>query len=85
MTPKDAASWMVEQLKELHYLDQSYVVSHLLVEAEDLLYLNNDGSWAVGKPVLAEFRKLTPDAVWSRSALHWRFREAYDQPGRMQP
>ena len=75
---------MAQQLAHLHYLDQSVVASHLAQYAPDLTGYNSSGGVSIDGRVLKEFARLTPDAVWSRSALHWRAREPHDQPGRMQ-
>jgi hypothetical protein len=82
MKPKEAAVWMVEQLRDLTYLDQEHVVYHLSEYAPELTYYNNEGGLAIDKRVLDEFRKLTPTVVWSRSERHWREREEYDEPGK---
>lgn len=84
MTPKDAALWMVEQLKELQWLDQEHVAYHLEEFASDLTYTNDNGNIGIDKRVLAEFNKLTPDVVWSRGSRHWRQREEYDEPKKRQ-
>jgi hypothetical protein len=80
VTPKEAALWMVEQLKELEYLDQDYVAGHLECEAPELTYINDNGNTAIDKRVLVEFNKITPDVVWSRGSRQWRYREEYDDP-----
>ena len=48
-------------------------------------YENGNGTWAIARPVLAAFRKLTADTVvWERSTQLWRHRMPSDPPGRRQ-
>jgi hypothetical protein len=85
MTPTEAANWMLEQF-ELHgFLYQEEAASHLLhLSDEDLAYYDKSGNVCVGKKVLADFNKLTPDAVYERVGKFWRLRLETDQPGRQQ-
>jgi hypothetical protein len=85
MTPAEAARWMKEQLDSEEMLYQSEV-AYTLGEHEDerLAYYDDDGNLCVGKQVLAEFRKITPDVVYVRSEKMWRRREDYDEPWRLQ-
>lgn len=75
---------MVEELKEVQWLDQEHVAYHLEVNAPDLTYTNDNGNLGIDKRVLLEFNKLTPDVVWSRGSRHWRKREDHDEPGKRQ-
>jgi len=75
---------MVEQLKDLEWLDQDYVASHLEEYASDLTYTNDNGNIGIDKRVLKEFNDLTPDVVWSRGSRQWRYREDHDEPGKRQ-
>jgi hypothetical protein len=85
MTSDEAATWMVEQLIKRKYLDQEVAAYGLAKLDKSLVYQNNAGNLAVDKKVLQAFRKLMPEnVVWSQSERHWRFRQPYDQPGRMQ-
>lgn len=84
LTAVDVACWMVEQLREQRYLYQETVVYEIAEKfGSEFVYDNANGNLAIGKRVLAEFRKLTEhDVVWERGDRMWRYREAYDAPGR---
>ena len=86
MTPADAAQWMIDELSKRKYLDQELVAWELHKKEKALTYQNDNGNLAISKVVLAEFRKRTSggDIVWSRSDRHWRYRQNWDKPGRMQ-
>lgn len=85
MTPIDAAEWMFEQYRAKRFLYQEEAASHLLhLHDEALAYYDARGNVCVGKIVLAEFNKLTPDAVYERAGKFWRDRLSTDQPGRQQ-
>lgn len=86
MTPVEAAHWMFDELAKRKVLDQENAAWQLTRKDKSLTYQNDNGNLAIGKPVLAEFNKLTKgdDVVWSRSERQWRFRKKYDKPGRMQ-
>ena len=47
-------------------------------------YENASGNAAVSKEVLAAFKAISPDVVWSRGERCWRKREKGDEPGRNQ-
>lgn len=86
MTPAEAAQWMVVELVRVKWLDQETVAWELHRRDKSLTYDNANGNLAIDKSVLAAFNKLAPaeEVVWSRSYRQWRYREAYDAPGRMQ-
>jgi hypothetical protein len=84
MNAKDAAQWMATTLDAHEFLDQETAAFYLYENAEELTYINDAGGLAIVKPVLDEFRTLTPNVVWSRSERHWRRREDHDEPGRTQ-
>jgi hypothetical protein len=71
---------------ELHgFLYQEEAASHLLhLHNEELAYYDKSGNVCVGKKVLAEFNKLTPDVVYERAGKVWRLRLETDQQGRQQ-
>lgn len=49
------------------------------------LKTDDNGSLAIDKRVLREFRNLIEDTVvWVRGERYWRFRENYDEPGKRQ-
>ena len=85
-TPDDVAQWMLDELKRVKYLYQETVVYDISSKfGEDFTYYSDNGNPAIGKKVLAAFKKLTGDSViWERGERMWRFREKYDEPGRQQ-
>lgn len=87
MTPKEAAHWLLAEVRANGELYQYEAASHLENETgKDLTYINDNGNVAIAPSVLSEFRKLAPDeVVWERSERLWRLREEYDEPGRNQP
>ena len=85
MTPGQAAQWMLEQYEAKRFLYQEEAASHLLhLHDEDVAYYDDSGNVCVGKEVLKQFNKLTPDAVYERAGKFWRDRLPTDQPGRQQ-
>jgi hypothetical protein len=85
MSPLEAARWMLSQYERQRFLYQEEAASHLLhLHDEALAYYDVNGNVCVGKKVLAEFNKLTPDVVYERTAKFWRDRLDTDQPGRQQ-
>jgi len=85
MTPRQAAEWMLEQFEIKRFLYQEEAASHLFhLHDEALTYFDRDGNLCLGKAVLAEFNRLTPDAVYERGDKFWRDRLPSDQPGRQQ-
>lgn len=63
------------------YLAQEEVAQNVADSfGEPWVYYNDGGNLAISREVLAEFRALTPDVVWDRSARAWRFREVDDDP-----
>ena len=85
MSPQEAAEWMLEQFVIKRFLYQNEAVTHLLhLHDENLAYFDDNSNVCVGKKVLAAFNRLTPDAVYERTAKFWRDRLPSDQPGRQQ-
>lgn len=82
--PENAASWMLAEIEREGCLYQDDVVDYLVKRgADDLLWENAEGNLAVGRAVLAAFRRLTEEnVVWVRPDRYWRFRVAEDEPGR---
>jgi hypothetical protein len=80
----DVAAWMVGELDRVNFLDQESAVWKIKQNFGDaFVYTNENGNLAIGKDVLAAFRKLTGDnVVWERGSRTWRKRAGYDQPGR---
>jgi hypothetical protein len=83
-TARDAAEWMMERLKEVHYLQQSEAAGEIARRfGEEFVYENESGGLAIGRAVLKEFRKLNDKTVvWEGGEQQWRYREPYDEPGR---
>jgi uncharacterized protein DUF6953 len=75
-SPKDVAEWMYEQVNQKAVLWQAYAV----VEIADRFgksFIDNDksGEPVVSQMVLAEFRRLSGDAViWDEDLAQWRLR-----------
>ncbi|OIT16365.1 hypothetical protein BL243_11195 [Ralstonia solanacearum] len=78
------ARWMLAQIEREECLYQDDVVDYLVrAKREDLLTENADGNQALGKDVLAAFRKLTgTTVVWVKPDRYWRLRVKEDEPGR---
>lgn len=85
-TPDDVAKWMFSELQREKCLYQETAVYDIASKfGEEFTYYNDNGNPAIGKNVLVAFKKLTGDTViWERGERMWRFREAYDEPGRQQ-
>jgi hypothetical protein len=85
-TPRDVANWMLEELTRTQYLYQETAVWDIASRfGSQFVYDNVAGNMAIGREVLAEFRKLTATTVvWDRGERVWRFRQPHDTPGRRQ-
>ena len=81
---KQTASWMLSQIEKDGSIYQDDVVDYLVkVDAENLLRENAEGNLALGREVLAEFKKITEHSVvWVKPDRYWRYRVAEDEPGR---
>lgn len=86
VTAGDVARWMADQIAEHGLLDQAAAAETIgRTFGTAFAYENGNGTWAIARPVLAAFRKLTADTVvWERSAQLWRHRMPSDPPGRRQ-
>lgn len=84
-TAKEIAEWMLSEYQKLDRLYQSRTAYQIRTKfGEEWTFRNTNGNFGIVKPVLDEFRKLTPsDVVWSRSEQFWRKRRDHDPPGRM--
>jgi hypothetical protein len=79
-TPADVAAWMASEFQregELYQADAAGGIENRF----GVEFLNEDGR-TIRRDVLAEFRKLTPAAVWDRRSLYWRRREQ-NETGRL--
>ncbi len=74
---------MLSELQRVKYLYQEAVVYDITSKfGVNLTYYNDSGNPAIGKKVLAAFRKITGDSViWERGERMWRFRENTMNPG----
>ncbi len=82
----DAAEWMLRRLEKVGVLHQDDAVSEIADRfGEATTYENAAGNAAISKEVLAAFKAISPDVVWSRGERCWRKREKGDEPGRNQP
>lgn len=80
-----AARWMMEQITETGELWQADAAAHIDHDFEGLTYLNDNGNVAIGKDVLAAFRKLSEGTVvWERGSRFWRRRAEDDPEGKRQ-
>lgn len=76
---------MLREFRQCGFLYQELAASHLFhLNDPKLAYFDKASNLCVGKRVLAEFNRLTPNAVYERSGKFWRFRLDTDQPGRQQ-
>lgn len=86
-TAAEIAQWMLDLYKKQKNNLQQQHAAHLIRKefGPEWTYRNKNGNWGIVKPVLDEFRKITPDdTVWSRSRQAWRARMKFDPPtGRM--
>jgi hypothetical protein len=84
MNSDSVAEWMLAQIEREACIYQDEVVDYLIkAKREDLLIENADGNQAVGKAVLAAFRKLTETTVvWVKPDRYWRLRVPEDELGR---
>ena len=93
-TPEQAAAWMVqewqrtakEQGREDVALWRGDVLRHFEHHGyAGLVYINENGSRAIERKVLARFKKLTPRLVYDRFFDNWQLRSDFEwQQGRGQ-
>ena len=85
MTAVEAAEWMLKRYRSFGFLYQEDAATHLLhLHDKALAYYDAQGNVCVGKEVLKEFNRRTPDAIYERADKFWRARLPSDQPGRQQ-
>ena len=86
VTTYDAARWMADQVRRSGVLDQAAAAERLaLAYGAPFTLRNRNGTWAIARPVLAAFRKLTAGTVvWEPSILAWRLRTPDDRADRRQ-
>jgi succinylglutamate desuccinylase len=88
MTAPDAtaaAQWMADQIAKHGELWQNDAADHIHYKLNhELTYENENGNLAIGKDVLAAFRKLTEGTVvWERGSRSWRRKGKGDPDGRL--
>ena len=71
---------MADRVAECGVLDQAAAAERIGQSyGQAFARKNGNGTWAIAKPVLAAFRKMTDTtAVWDRSILAWRLRTPDD-------
>ncbi len=69
----------LREKKELYQEDVAYEIERRF--GSEFVYENENGNTAIDKRVLAEFRRLTPNAVWARGSRLWRHRAKFDESG----
>ena len=82
ITIQSVARWMADRVARTGVLDQADAAERIdQLYGQGFVYRNRNGTWAIAKPVLAAFRKLTAaTVVWDRSILAWRLRTPDDPP-----
>jgi hypothetical protein len=83
MNEDDAAKWLLERANSKLGIEQS-TAAVKLSKFPNLTYFDENGNLCISKVVLAKFRKISPDIVYSRSDKTWRQRASFDRKGRMQ-
>lgn len=85
--PQDVAGWMYEEVQSAHFLYQDTAVVEIGRRfGEEFVYINDAGNFAIAKPVLAAFRKVSKsDVVWDKGERAWRLRIDSDLKSREQP
>ena len=86
VTAQDVARWMADQVTRSGVLDQAATAERLgRTYGAAFAIKNRNGTWAIARPVLAAFRRLTAGTVvWEPSILAWRLRTPDDPPDRRQ-
>ena len=85
MSATEAARWMAGKFAKAGELAQSDAVDYIERHWPSCVYCNDSGGLAIGKDVLAEFRRLTEaTAVWNRQGKYWRHRGPSDTGGRQE-
>jgi hypothetical protein len=83
-TPEETAiaEWMLQEFTVQGRLSQTRAVREIRQHfGEHHLYKNKNRNWALNRPILDEFQRLTPeDTVWSRCRQLWRQRRPTDPP-----
>ena len=80
-TAQDVATWMAERVNEFYMPRETIVLEIKETFGEPFVYKTDEEAWAIAKPVLKAFDKLTKETVvWVRGGQYWRKRESSDPP-----
>jgi len=73
MTPRDAAQWMLDEVRRTGALDHVCAVRHLLAASSSLIKWNREGQPMIRTAVLRAFRRIRGlDIVWAVDEYRWR-------------
>ena len=80
ITDADVAQWMKDEFDKKDYCLYQEEVARGIVKkfGKQFTHQKENGNPAISKKVLKIFRRLTPDAVWSRGELGWMRRDPDD-------
>lgn len=83
VTTKNVAQWMLDEVLDKGYLEQSAVVYVILKKfGNDFIYQNDNGNLSIQKKVLSAFNKLSADnVVWLKGEKAWSPRKEHHKPG----
>ena len=77
------AQWMLAEFDKTGLSDQQVAAHQMQTHfGKQFVYRNKNLNLAIEKPILDEFKKLTPNGVWSRGWQYWRTRRAGDSPNK---
>jgi hypothetical protein len=84
-TPFDVADFMVGEFEAAGSISQR-AIAHEIKDrfGAEFTFLNKNGNYGICGFVLAQFKALTPHAVWDKRLSKWRLRRPDDSPGRQQ-
>ena len=77
IAPREVAEFMATLFDRRGELDQLRAAEAIAARfGEGFFAADERGAWTIDPRVLAEFRALAPDKVWSRSRRRWQPRPA---------
>lgn len=80
LSPSDAASWMLDEVRRAGALDHVAAVEHLLAVAPRLVKWDRSGQPMIRTSVLRAFRRIRGlDILWAPGEYRWRRRRP-DEP-----
>jgi hypothetical protein len=82
LTSRDAAAWMLLQVKKNGTLYQCHAAKHIRSYfGKRFIYLNENSNPAISREVLKDFLAISLETVvWSRRKRYWRRRRVGDKP-----